>query len=506
MQEAEHAYRQSSEKLDLVRLSLNQHRAQATFLESKMGIFNEILGGLHQQSTPNLEAIFHWVEKQKARALADLLQNHTPKQSDNDAINQLLAEREALATQLDQHWTEFSGQNGNAYDLLGQKRSTAIINHDSHEKTQLNQLQKQLQAIDEKINLHQSPQLKWRKGHTIPIEEIQQNLDKQTLLISYYSNGQELHALTLTNKPDDIKTTSLGIDLDDVLQTWQQSRRRILRPKSALRDVQRRLNQFWEWLMQPLHAQLDKKKKLIIIPQDGLFHIPFTGLYDQKTKQYLIERWQVQIVPSATIGHHCAQHHSPTTPPLLIGNPGQIGAPDYLPGVLAEIDTIQQHVANAETLLGEKATYDAVLNLAQDRSLIHLAGHIFYDGQYPLQSGMPLANGRWLRAADLYHLYDYFRGATIVLSGCESGRIQTQGGDILGLSSAFLFAGASNLISGLWKIDDQATAQLMGNFYEHIQNGVSITHALQQAQIQHIQNPQFKHPYYWAAIQVTGNG
>jgi CHAT domain-containing protein len=155
-------------------------------------------------------------------------------------------------------------------------------------------------------------------------------------------------------------------------------------------------------------------------------------------------------------------------------------------------------------LVDEMATYTRFWTTAPGSAIIHLAGHIHYDGTDPLASGMPLAGGRWLRASDLYLHYGELAGSTVVLSGCESARVGLAGNDVLGLTSAFLYAGATTLVAGLWKVDDVATAVLMQAFYQPFLEGKAPSQSLQAAQLQFLQQPDHKHPYYWAPFTVNG--
>jgi CHAT domain-containing protein len=79
----------------------------------------------------------------------------------------------------------------------------------------------------------------------------------------------------------------------------------------------------------------------------------------------------------------------------------------------------------------------------------------------------------------------------VVLSGCETGAGCTAGGDgVLGLTRAFLTAGARTVISSLWKVDDAATTHLMTEFYRNLwERGLPKSEALRQAQLAVMRNP-----------------
>jgi CHAT domain-containing protein/tetratricopeptide (TPR) repeat protein len=96
----------------------------------------------------------------------------------------------------------------------------------------------------------------------------------------------------------------------------------------------------------------------------------------------------------------------------------------------------------------------------------------------------------------------------VVLSACESalGKVE-EGEGTFGLRRAFHMAGANTVISTLWKIPDQITAEMMGELYSDLQRPT--VEALQSVQVNRIStlraNGQSDHPYYWGAFTATGN-
>ena len=94
-----------------------------------------------------------------------------------------------------------------------------------------------------------------------------------------------------------------------------------------------------------------------------------------------------------------------------------------------------------------------------------------------------------------------------MLSGCETGLGRAVHGEgLLGLSRAFFFAGAERVVSTLWQVPDQATAELMGHFYKALlQDGTSAAEALQYAQTEIRKNAQWRSPFYWAPFVIQGD-
>ena len=98
----------------------------------------------------------------------------------------------------------------------------------------------------------------------------------------------------------------------------------------------------------------------------------------------------------------------------------------------------------------------------------------------------------------------------VVLSACDTarGRI-VRGEGIVGLTRAFMFAGAPRVICSLWKVDDEATSALMMRFYElwipkDGKQGLPTAEALREAQAFVRAQPKWKHPFFWAAWVLWG--
>jgi CHAT domain-containing protein len=106
-----------------------------------------------------------------------------------------------------------------------------------------------------------------------------------------------------------------------------------------------------------------------------------------------------------------------------------------------------------------------------------------------------------------------------VLSACETGIGEIRGGEgIIGLTRAFQYAGARSVLASLWRVEDEATAELMQRFYRHLRSGKAKDEALRAAQLDLIRSPlrvpdgrggrterNAAAPYFWAALQLVGD-
>ncbi|MCR9286914.1 CHAT domain-containing protein [Saprospiraceae bacterium] len=93
----------------------------------------------------------------------------------------------------------------------------------------------------------------------------------------------------------------------------------------------------------------------------------------------------------------------------------------------------------------------------------------------------------------------------VVLSSCESGVGQLLDGEgMLGLNRSFVYAGVPNVIFSLWKVYDEATGQIMTEFYKNTLDGQSYSTALRTAKLKMLENPATAVPDIWAAFLLVG--
>ncbi len=144
--------------------------------------------------------------------------------------------------------------------------------------------------------------------------------------------------------------------------------------------------------------------------------------------------------------------------------------------------------------------------------IVHFATHGILDSQNPELSGVVLSlvnekgksqNG-FLRLNEIFNLN--LPAELVVLSACETGLGQeVKGEGLVGLTRGFMYAGAPRVLVSLWSVDDEGTSELMSRFYKKmLQEKLQPAAALRAAQIEMLQNPQWKEPYYWAPFTLQG--
>lgn len=144
---------------------------------------------------------------------------------------------------------------------------------------------------------------------------------------------------------------------------------------------------------------------------------------------------------------------------------------------------------------------------------IHFATHGLLNSSHPELSGIVLSlvdeQGRrqdgFLRLHEIYNLE--LPADLIVLSACQTGLgKEIKGEGLVGLTRGFMYAGAARVTASLWKVDDAATAELMGRFYfAMLKKKLSPPAALRQAQREMAELTRWHSPYYWAAFTMQGD-
>lgn len=180
-----------------------------------------------------------------------------------------------------------------------------------------------------------------------------------------------------------------------------------------------------------------------------------------------------------------------------------------LPGTRAEVEAIGDVV-----LVGAKATeagFRKALGTSDRWRAVHLACHGLVDDRRPTLSALALTateeDDGLLTALQVFETR--VPSDLVVLSACETGNVgasgEFAGEGLVGLTRAFLTAGAPRVLVSAWPVDDEATAVLMQHFYESWKTGrTSAAASLRRAQARVRAEKRWRHPRYWAAWLLWG--
>lgn len=181
----------------------------------------------------------------------------------------------------------------------------------------------------------------------------------------------------------------------------------------------------------------------------------------------------------------------------------------------------QDEVIKISTLLKERKLKTAVylgkdadestfkkVNI-QNFGIIHLATHGFVNHGRANLAGVAFARNPSSEEDGILYMDEIFslhnRANLICLSACETGRGILQTGEgLIGLTRAFIYSGAQNLVVSLWKVEDESTANLMVDFYSNLIKKRSVSESLRQAKLTMIKKNPTINPYYWSAFIHIG--
>jgi CHAT domain-containing protein len=192
---------------------------------------------------------------------------------------------------------------------------------------------------------------------------------------------------------------------------------------------------------------------------------------------------------------------------LLMGDPVMAGTGfDPLPDAANEMQQIRRHFPAAQTTVFTQASAvpDAYRSAQPRRfSTIHFVTHADANEQSPLDSAIilsPHANRFRLYARDVAEIP--LDADLVTISACRGAGSRTLSGEgLVGFAWAFFEAGARNVVTSLWDVNDRSTASFMGYFYAAVDSGLSYPAALRNAKLK-LLNSQYRKPYYWAPFQL----
>ncbi len=342
-----------------------------------------------------------------------------------------------------------------------------------------------------------------------------------------------------------------AIDLGTAVFLESKIQNALLASEQGLADAQILWKDVSDLVVKPLKEAIGGAETLFISPDEELNRIPFAALSSPKGDELLGDAVNIRLLTTGRELLELAKESKPTKQrPLVIANPafnlikdfsrpktsdliasntsqqrsGDLASFNWspLPGTAKEGKEIAQ-LTKAQLLTKNKATALAVQKQQEAPKVLHIASHAYFlpdqeEGENPLlRSGIVLAGANepkanpeddgYLTALEVTKL-DWQGTELAVISGCESGKGQVEAGEgVYGLKRAIAVAGARSSLLSLWKVDDRATAAFMTSFYKKLKAGDGRADALSatQKEFRNHSIPGWRHPYVWAAFQLSGD-
>lgn len=399
------------------------------------------------------------------------------------------------------------------------------------------------------------------QAHPVSAGDVQQSLlDNDTMLLEYALGSERSYLWAITKdellsyelpRATEIEgrarevynlLTARNVNLKG--ETTAQKRERIRRADGEYQDAAGRLS---EMLLGPVAQKLDRER-LVIVSHGLLQVIPFAALPSpgsvKSGSQWepLLAKHEIVSLPSVSVLPVLRQRVARAEPRhtiAVIADPVFAGSDERLPS--SKLRPLVAHVADAREqalprLFSTRWEADRIasfvskkdsivaLDFAANRNFftsrefaesrfLHVATHTVINEDHLELSGIALSNfdsaGRkqdgFLRIDEIYRLR--LLASLVVLSSCQSGLgKEVKGEGLVGLTHAFMYAGAPRVVASLWTVSDNPTAQLMARFYrEMLTNGeMTPAAALRSAQLSMLKDKRWESPYFWSGFVLQG--
>ncbi len=474
-----------------LRGSLAADRLRSAFASSRLRVYEDLaLDLLARGDSKSIADAFLTVERARSRVLLDAVLRTIDRTTAvagettqaNDEVTRLRARLSTLHASVGRDASEPGTRRGVSPELLEDLRST---------EQELERL------LDGNQNAHGVANLFAKPMNT---SQVLARLEHDDAMVAYFIAGEELLAFVAQNGViSSVRCIAHASDLGPLVDKLLYQLRAGVRSADArsLRAVNALSRTLHDMLLLPIIEQnpsINEAKRLVIVPFGPLHAVPFSALFDGE--RYLIERFEIQTAPSASIA--CADRslrRASTDRPLVIAV-----SDEFAPLIDAEAKMLAAQ-RGTDVLEGSSATIARVREAVRGRSMVHFACHGRFIGALPNASGLKLADG-WMPVRDIVDLD--LDAQVVFLAGCETGRNSVDAGDELaGISRAFLAAGARCLVAGLWSVRDHAALEISTAFHLQFSLGTRPSAALRSATLASLRK--WSHPSWWAPFVVTGS-
>ena len=319
-----------------------------------------------------------------------------------------------------------------------------------------------------------------------------------------------IYPIPLTDRLEILVSLPIGLRRVTVPVQADRLNRVVSGFRKRLQQLERYLghaHKLYTWLIEPLEPLLkpfDDIDTLVFATDGALRTIPMAALHDGN-EQYLIHKYAVATVPSLEL----------TDPRPLARGRVRVLAGGIKAAVLQHtpLRHVEQELANVLSqyngiLLLDETFRSDKLELTLARSpfhIMHIASHGKFDRD--VKNSYILAFDGKLTLEKLEGLVERTRSGDeplelLTLSACETALGDDRAA--LGLAGVAIKAGARSALATLWRVEDETTSQLMGEFYRQLQDPtVSKAVALQQAQLHVLEKTDDDHAFFLGTVSLA---
>jgi CHAT domain-containing protein len=387
-----------------------------------------------------------------------------------------------------------------------------------------------IKFINQQINVQ--PELSKFFNNTVQptqFRKIKSKIPKDMALVSYLAGENQLYIFAATSdtviaKIVNVSRVQLTKDVSGILNVIKSNlgtftpldlKNELADRKELVSEMQQNdplvkpFEDAYHYLIAPVSKEIAGKSRLGIIPTGVLNYIPFQMLGKTLANgrfSLMMTQFSIFYANSTDMLFRSEADNAKNYSILAFGNPDK-----SLPSTEKEVNDIKKMFPTASVYLRDEATEDKAKYAGENYNVMHFATHGNLDYEDFTKSFITMAgnpgkseDGK-LTLEELWGMEVMTHLNIVVLSACQTA--VTKGSNessAVSPASGFLQNGVKSVVATLWKVDDEATSLLMGEFYKNIKTMDSVD-ALRNAQITLSHNPKFVHPYYWAAVVLLGD-
>lgn len=333
----------------------------------------------------------------------------------------------------------------------------------------------------------------------------------QATLLFYWIGQNHSHLWVINSAKTAHFELPKASEIESVVKSYRKA---LLGMRDPQDDGSAEGKQLFAMLVEPARKLIPPGSQVIVLPAESLYGLNFeTLIVPDPQPHFWIEDVTLTTGSSLTMLASSSNRAVPKDKTLFLVGDTKPPNPPFapLPQAAEEMKQVSKYFPGAQTrvLEGGSATPSAFLKSNPEQfSYLHFVTHGTASHTRPLESAVILS-----QEGDSYKLYardivqHRLNANLVTISACNGAGTRAYSGEgLVGLSWAFLRAGAHNVIGALWEVSDASTPQLMDAFYRELFQGKDPATALRDAKLSllHSSDPDsvFKNPFYWAPFQL----
>lgn len=365
-----------------------------------------------------------------------------------------------------------------------------------------------------------------------PLGNLQKNIDGLSTAVRYLFIENKLVAFIITNDRMEMVSLPSNLPLDCIANISDY------RKNSS--EVFECLSQLYKALWEPIQNKI-KTENVVIFPDQELFNLNFELLTPEK-----INSFEDLANNSLLAKHNISYNYSL----LLLDDKRK--ALDFKDDFVAYAPTFDEGMKRAykiaindsinidktyltllpqpfsaaiaerfskrfggRSFLNQEASKNIFNKTANEHKIIHIGTHAESNNINPELSRLVFAknifdstliNDNYLYTYEIYN--QNLNSKLAILTACETGKPSYQPGEgMISLAHAFNYAGSKSILTSLWQIDEQSSAEILDKFYGYLENGLPKDDALRSAKLDYLNRAEGRtlHPQYWAGLILMGD-